>query len=117
MPPATPCVSAIAGHPISTQPRAGGILLLGQEQEIPRVGDPDGQQRHAARAARPREQLAGTCPPATVDLGTWCLDSAPYPLTNADAGKNNFIWASKACEAEGGWLPSRLRTARRAPNA
>ena len=52
------------------------------------------------------EQLAGTCPPATVDIGTWCIDSAPYPLTNADAGKNNFAWASKACEAEGGWLPS-----------
>ena len=28
------------------------------------------------------------------------------PLTNAQAGENNFIWASKACEAQGGWLPS-----------
>ena len=52
------------------------------------------------------EELAGTCPPATVEIGSWCIDSAPYPLTNADAGKNNFAWASKACEAEGGWLPS-----------
>ena len=52
------------------------------------------------------EQLGGTCPPATVDLGSWCLDTAPYPVTNADAGKNNNIFASKACVAEGGWLPT-----------
>ena len=30
----------------------------------------------------------------------------PIPLTKADAGKNNYIWASKACDAEGGWLPT-----------
>ena len=38
------------------------------------------------------------------------MDSAPYPLTKADAGKNNYVWASKACEAEGGWLPERERS-------
>lgn len=97
--------SAIAGHPISTQPRAGGILLLGQNRKFPASAIPT--VKNATRLnGETAEQLAGTCPPATVDLGTWCLDSAPYPLTNADAGKNNFVWASKACEAEGGWLPS-----------
>jgi len=97
--------SAIAGHPISTQPRAGGILLLGQNRKFPASAIPT--VKNATRLnGETAEQLTGTCPPATVDVGTWCLDSAPYPLTNADAGKNNFIWASKACEAEGGWLPS-----------
>jgi hypothetical protein len=97
--------SAIAGHPISTQPRAGGILLLGKNRKFPASAIPT--VRNATRLnGETAEQLAGTCPPATVDLGTWCLDSAPYPLTNANAGKNNFVWASKACEAEGGWLPS-----------
>jgi hypothetical protein len=52
------------------------------------------------------EQLAGTCPPATVDLGSWCLDTAPYPLAKADVGKNDYIFATKACVAEGGWLPT-----------
>jgi len=98
-------VSAIAGHPVSTVPHAGGLLLLGKNRKFPASAIPT--VRDAARVGgKTAEELAGTCPPATVDLGTWCLDTAPYPLTNAQAGKNNYIWASKACEAEGGWLPS-----------
>jgi len=98
-------VSAFAGHPVSTKPHAGGVLLLGTNRKFPASAIPT--VKNAAHIdGETAEQLAGTCPPDTVDLGTWCLDSAPYPLTKADAGKNNFVWASKACEAEGGWLPS-----------
>jgi hypothetical protein len=98
-------VSAFEGHPVSSKPYAGGVLLLGKNRKFPAAAIPT--VRNASRVdGETAEQLAGTCPPATVDLGTWCLDSAPYPLTKADLGKNNFIWASKACEAEGGWLPS-----------
>jgi hypothetical protein len=98
-------VSAFQGHPVSTKPYAGGVLLLGRNRKFPASAIPT--VKNAARVdGETAEELAGTCPPATVDLGTWCLDSAPYPLTKADVGKNNFIWASKACEAEGGWLPS-----------
>jgi hypothetical protein len=98
-------LSAIGGHPISTTPHAGGVLLLGSNRKFPASAIPT--VKNAARVGgRTAAELAGTCPPATVDLGTWCLDSAPYPLTKADAGKNDYIWASKACEAEGGWLPS-----------
>jgi len=98
-------VASIAGHPVTTKPRAGALLLLGKNRKFPAAAIPT-----VAEAKRvgglTAEQLAGTCPPATVDMGTWCIDSAPYPLTNADAGKNNFVWASKACATEGGWLPS-----------
>ncbi len=98
-------VNAIDGHVISTMPHAGGLLLLGRNRKFPASAIPT--VKDASRVGgKTAEELAGTCPPDTVDLGTWCLDSAPYPLTNADAGKNNFIWASKACEAQGGWLPS-----------
>jgi hypothetical protein len=97
-------VSAIAGHALSTVPHAGGILLLGKNRKfaaaaIPTVHD---ATRVGGRTAA---ELAGSCPPQTVDLGTWCLDTAPYPLTKAQLGKNNFIFASKACQKEGGWLP------------
>ncbi len=97
--------SAIGGHPVSSKPRAGGLLLLGKNRKFPAAAIPTvaNAKRVGGETA---EQLAGTCPPATVDLGTWCLDSAPFPLTKAEAGKNNYVWASKACEAEGGWLPS-----------
>jgi hypothetical protein len=98
-------VSAVDGHTISTVPHAGGLLLLGKNRKYPASAIPT--VKDATRVGgKTAEELAGTCPPATVDLGTWCLDTAPYPLTNADAGKNDYIWASKACEAEGGWLPS-----------
>jgi len=98
-------VSAFQGHPVSTKAYAGGILLLGKNRKFPASAIPT--VGNATKIdGKTAEQLEGTCPPATVNLGTWCLDTAPYPLTNADAGKNNFIWASKACEAEGGWLPS-----------
>jgi hypothetical protein len=98
-------LSSIAGHPISTQPHAGGVLLLGRNRKFPASVIPT--VRNASRlGGKTAEQISGSCPPATVDLGSWCLDTAPYPLTNAEAGKNNYIWASKACVAEGGWLPS-----------
>ncbi len=97
--------SAINGHPISAKPHAGGILLLGKNRKFPAAAIPTVKDASSV-GGKTAAQLEGTCPPDTVDIGSWCLDSAPYPLTNADVGKNNFIWASKACEAEGGWLPS-----------
>ena len=98
-------VSAFEGHPISTKPHAGGLLLLGKNRKFPASAIPT--VRNASRVdGKTAEELAGTCPADTVDLGTWCLDSAPYPVTSAEAGKNNFIWASKACQVQGGWLPS-----------
>ncbi len=98
-------ISAIDGHTISTTPHAGGLLLLGRNRKFPAAAIPTVHDASKVDG-KDAEELAGSCPPDTVDLGTWCLDSAPYPLTNAQAGKNNFIWANKACEAEGGWLPS-----------
>jgi hypothetical protein len=98
-------ISAVSGHPISTKPHAGGILLLGNNRKFPASAIPT--VKNATRVGgKTATELAGTCPPATVDIGTWCIDSSPYPLTKADVGKNNYIWASKACEAEGGWLPT-----------
>ncbi|MFI4990020.1 MAG: hypothetical protein ACHQHO_03785 [Solirubrobacterales bacterium] len=98
-------ISAIAGHQISSKPRAGGLLLLGKNRKFPASAIPT--VKNASRiAGKTAEQLAGACPPATVDLGSWCLDTAPYPVTNAQAGQNNYIFASKACVAEGGWLPT-----------
>lgn len=98
-------VSAISGHPVSAKPHAGGVLLLGKNRKFPASAIPT--VKDATRVGgKTATQLAGTCPPATVDLGSWCLDTAPYPVTNAQAGKNNYIFASKACVAEGGWLPT-----------
>jgi hypothetical protein len=98
-------VSAVAGHPVTSKPHAGALLLLGRNGKFPPAAIPTvGNARRVG--GKTAAQIAGTCPPTTVDLGSWCLDTAPYPVTNADAGKNNYIFASKACVAEGGWLPT-----------
>jgi hypothetical protein len=97
--------SAIGGHPVSAKPHAGGILLLGRNRKFPAEAIPT--VHNATRVGgKTAAELAGTCPPATVDLGTYCMDTAPYPLTKEQLGKNNFVFASKACQKEGGWLPS-----------
>ncbi|MGC2375289.1 MAG: hypothetical protein WA484_15580 [Solirubrobacteraceae bacterium] len=98
-------LSMISGHPVSTKPYAGGVLLLGKNRKFPASAIPT--VKNASKVdGQTAEQLAGTCPPATVDLGSWCLDTAPYPLSNKQVGQNNYVFASKACAAEGGWLPS-----------
>jgi hypothetical protein len=98
-------VSVVAGHAVTSKPRAGAILLLGNNRKFPAAAIPTvGNARRLE--GQTAAQLAGACLPTTVDLGTWCLSSAPYPLAKADIGKNNYIWASKKCEAEGGWLPT-----------
>ncbi len=104
-------ISAIAGHPISSKPRPGALLVLNRQGKFPASAIPaGGSVRNAKNAKRldgkTAEQIAPSCPPDTVDIGTWCLESTVFPLTNDELGKNNFIWASTKCEEEGGWLPS-----------
>lgn len=98
-------VAAFAGHPVSAKPHAGGILLLGSNRKFPASAIPT--VKNASRVGgKTAAQLEGTCPPDTVSVGSWCMETSVYPLTNADVGKNNFIFASKKCEEAGGWLPS-----------
>jgi hypothetical protein len=101
--------AAIAGHPVSATPHAGGILVLGKNKKFPAAAIPtvkDASEIGGKTAA----QLEGTCPPDSVSVGggsgSWCIETTVYPLTNADVGKNNFMFASKTCEEAGGWLPS-----------
>ncbi len=101
-------VAAIDGHPISSKPHAGALLTLGRNGKFPAAAIPTVSTAENAKRfdGKTAEQIVATCPPDSVDLGTWCLESTPFPLTKEDVGKNNYIWASKKCEEEGGWLPS-----------
>jgi hypothetical protein len=97
--------AAFAGHPVSTKPHAGGVLLLGKNRKFPASVIPTVKNANKL-GNKTAAQLEGSCPPDTVSVGSWCMETAQYPLTNADVGKNNFVFASKTCEAAGGWLPS-----------
>ena len=98
-------VSSFGGHPVSAKPHAGGVLLLGKNRKFPASAIPT--VRDASRVGgKTAAQLEGTCPPDSISIGSWCMETTVYPLTNADIGKNDFQWASQTCEEAGGWLPS-----------
>lgn len=92
----------------SSKPRPGALLRLGKNGKFPPSAIP--KVARARRADRLGSQtatdLTGKCDPQTVDLGTWCLQASPFPLDNADIGKNNFAFATQACVEAGGFLPS-----------
>jgi hypothetical protein len=52
------------------------------------------------------DALTAGCGPETVDLGSWCLMAAPYPLDPQDTGKNDYFFATQKCVEQGGWLPT-----------
>jgi hypothetical protein len=91
-----------------TKPRPHAVLKLDAKGKFPAKAIPKvAAARNADRlGGKSADDLTGTCDPQTVDLGTWCLQSAPYPLPNEDIGKNDFFYASKACVEAGGFLPS-----------
>jgi hypothetical protein len=92
----------------STRPRPLGILRLDRRKRFPASVLP--KVAAARRADRldgaTRADLTLTCAPATVDMGTWCIDASPHPVPPQDAGRDDFFYATRACAAAGGWLPS-----------
>jgi hypothetical protein len=94
----------------SATPHPGGLLLLGKTGKFPASVIPATSTATAKNATelsgKTLGQLTPSCAPTTVDLGTWCLDTSPYPLTNLQAGENNYFFASQTCVAAGGWLPT-----------
>ncbi|HST55767.1 MAG TPA: hypothetical protein VLJ42_07715 [Solirubrobacteraceae bacterium] len=94
----------IAGHHVSTKPYAGGVLLLGKNRKFPAAAIPT-VKNSSEVGGMTVDQLA-SCPPTTVDLGSWCLMTAPYPLTNAQVGQNNYFFATQECVKLGGYLPT-----------
>lgn len=98
-------VSAIGGHTISAKPRPGGLLVLGKDRKFPAAAIPT-VKNSAHLGGKALAAIEPSCQPTTVDLGTWCLMTSFYPLTNAQAGQNNYFWASQACVQMGGYLPT-----------
>jgi hypothetical protein len=98
-------VSAIDGHRVSSTPYPNGLLTLGKNKKFAAAAIPT--VKNAQRInGKSLAAIEPSCPPSTVNLGTWCLDTSPYPLTNAQAGQNNYFFATQACVKQGGYLPT-----------
>ena len=98
-------VAAIDGHRVSAKPYPNGILVLGKNKKFAASAIPTVRNSQEV-GGKKLTALEPSCPGTTVDIGTWCLMTSPYPLTNAQAGQNNYFWASQACVKLGGYLPS-----------
>jgi hypothetical protein len=97
-------LNALGGHRIVTAPRAGGLLVLGRDGKFPATAIPT--VRNAERVGGMNADALFACPPTTANLGTWCLEESPYPLTTQELGQNNYFWATQACVERGGYLPT-----------
>lgn len=108
---ATTGLAGASGH--RSRPARSVVVRLGPNGRIPAKYLPKIPARDLPTVPNAKKvggqtanQLTPSCPPTTVDLGTWCLMAAPYPLTNQQIGKNNYLWASQQCVQLGGYLPT-----------
>lgn len=93
---------------VVSAPKPNSVLRLDKNGRFPAKAIPK------VAAARKADQIGSlkaddvtlSCTPDTVDLGTWCLQSAPFPVPSADLGKNNYFYATQACVEAGGFLPT-----------
>jgi hypothetical protein len=47
------------------------------------------------------------CPiTGAIDMGSYCLEGTTYKVPTSETGQNDFLWATRKCTEEGGWLPS-----------
>ena len=93
---------------IVSKPRPNAVLKLDKKgkfpaKAIPKVASAKRADRLGTKTAA---DLTATCDPQSVDLGTWCLQAAPFPVPNEDIGKNDFFYASAACVEAGGVRPT-----------
>jgi hypothetical protein len=98
-------LATIDGHRLSAKPYPNGILVLGKNKKFAASAIPTVRNSQEL-GGKKLTALEPSCPGTTVNIGTWCLMTSPYPLTNAQAGQNNYFWASQACVKLGGYLPS-----------
>ncbi len=97
-------VHAIDGHTISTKPVPNGLLVLGKNKKFPVSAIPT--VKNSSEVGGMTVDALSSCPPVAVSLGTWCLETSPYPLTNKEVGQNNYFFATQKCVSKGGFLPS-----------
>ena len=102
-----------AKRAVSQKLRPNAVLRLDAKAKVPMKALP--KVPRAVRAdsvgGQDAEALTASCAPTTVDLGTWCLSSALYPVTNQEVGKNNWFFATAKCVELGGYLPTAAQLA------
>src|SRR5262245_29557609 len=93
-------------------------LVFSTMGEAPAKHSGAGHRGQARKLGVRLAKLRLACPiPNAIDLGTWCLESSPHPIPPKDQGRNDYLYAAKACVRDGGWLPSAAQLLGAAPRA
>lgn len=102
-----------AKRAVTQQFRANAVVRLDKSRKISTRVLP--KVPRATRAdtvgGQNADALTTSCAPTTVDLGTWCLSSSLYPVTNEEVGKNDWFFATAKCVELGGYLPTAAQLA------
>lgn len=104
-----PAAAQKGGAKKKAQAKPGAVVRLVRGKVPARVLPVVPRARRADRLGSEgatAESLTGSCAPETVDLGTWCLSSALYPVADDEVGKNDYLFATQKCVELGGWLPT-----------
>lgn len=89
----------------STKPRPYGVLALNKKKKFPASAIPT--VNNAKRLGnKPASSYKEGCASDSVDMGTWCIMEEPYIVEPEDESRSNYFFATRACAAIGGWLPS-----------
>lgn len=91
-----------------SKPRPNAILKLGRNAKFPASAIPTvtrAKRADRVGSLKPAD-ITDSCDAITVDMGTWCLMTNPWPVPPQDQGKNNWFYASQACADDGGRLPT-----------
>jgi hypothetical protein len=96
---------------IVSKPKKGALLTLGAggkftAKAIPTVAEAKVALNSRKLGGKSAAALTDGCPTGTTSVGTWCIDVELYSVPVADTGKNNYSYATQACEKAGGYLPS-----------
>lgn len=92
----------------SAVPRKNGVLRLGPNAKFPARAIPTVDRARTANRLGTATQadLTQVCPSATIDLGSWCIQSSTQAVPTEDAGRNDYFYATQTCVELGGWLPT-----------
>lgn len=64
---------------------------------------------------KPARRYRERCSPDSVKIGTVCMMSNPYPLTNPQLGVSDYFFATQRCAELGGYLPTAAQLIGAAP--
>ena len=79
-------------------------------------GKAKGTARNSLRLGGKRpKSYRERCSETTVRLGSICMMTSPYPITNVEAGRTDYFFASQRCAELGGFLPSAAQLIGAAP--